>query len=287
MYKTLFSQKNRGDFMKLDKGIVYYPKNRKEQPVKWLCICAHQDDCEIMAMDGILKGYYSKKYSFALIETSDGGGSARTGEFANYTDEMMKEVRVKEQQEASEIGKYNALYMLNYSSKEIKDKDNEQIVNEYVKIIKELKPQVIYTHSILDKHPTHIGVVLKVIKALRLLPKEEQPKLFYGCEVWRGLDWIDDEKKIGFDVSRNERLQKRILDVFESQIAGGKAYTKASIGRRYQNATYYRSHSVDSYKMVCYAIDLKPLLKNPNLSVKEYALSFVEDLRKEVESVLD
>ena len=272
--------------MKLNKGNIYLPKNRKTQPVKWLCICAHQDDCEIMAIDGILKGYYSKKYSFALVETTDGGGSARTGKFADYTDEEMKQVRIKEQQAASEIGKYNSLYMLNYSSKEVKDRNNEDIVNDYLQIIKELKPQVIYTHSILDKHPTHIGVVLKVIKALRKLPKEEQPKLFYGCEVWRGLDWINDDKKIGFDVSRNEKLQKKILNVFESQIAGGKAYTKASIGRRYQNATYYQSHSVDSYKMIAYAIDMKPLLKDPQLSVKEFALSFVDDLRNEITEVL-
>ena len=273
--------------MNLKKGSIYYPKNRNNQPVKWLCIRAHQDDCEIMAIDGILKGYYSKKYSFALVETADGGGSARTGRFANFTDEEMKVVRVKEQQSASEIGKYNSLYMLNYSSKEVKDPDNNQIVDEYMKIIKELRPQVIYTHSILDKHPTHVGVALKVIKALRSLPKEEQPKLFYGCEVWRGLDWISDEKKIGFDVSRNLKLQKKLLDVFESQIAGGKEYTKASIGRRYQNATYYQSHSVDSYKMVSYAIDMKPLLQNKQLSVKEFALSFVKDLQDEISEVIE
>ena len=272
--------------MKLNKGIIYLPKNRKEQPVKWLCICAHQDDCEIMAIDGILKGYYSKKYSFALVETTDGGGSARTGKFKDYTDDEMKAVRVKEQEAASEIGKYHSLYMLGYSSKEVKDRKNPQIADEYIKIIKELKPQVIYTHSILDKHPTHIGVALKVIEAVRSLPKNEQPKLFYGCEVWRGLDWISDERKIGFDVSRNEKLQKKILDVFESQIAGGKAYTKASIGRRYQNATYYQSHSVDSFKMISYAIDLKPLLVKPNLSVKEFALSFVDDLKNEISDVI-
>ena len=268
--------------MKLNKGLIYYPKARKEGAVKWLCICAHQDDCEIMAIDGILKGYYSKKNSFALVETTDGGGSARTGEFANYTDEMMKAVRIKEQEEASEVGKYNSLYMLNYTSKEVKDKANEDIVNDYVNIIKELKPQVIYTHSILDKHPTHIGVVLKVIKALRRLDKEYRPKLFLGCEVWRGLDWISDEKKIGFDVSRNEKLQKKLLNVFKSQIAGGKEYTKASIGRRYANATYYQSHSVDRYKMVGYGIDLMPLIKNPNMSIQQYALSFVDDLRNEI-----
>lgn len=270
----------------MEKIVTYLPKNRKNQPVKWLCICAHQDDCEIMAIDGILKGYYSRKYSFALVETTDGGGSARTGKFKDYTDEEMKAVRIKEQQAAAEIGKYHSLYMLNRTSKEVKDRNNQDIIEDYVRIIKELKPQVIYTHSILDKHPTHIGVVLKVIEAVRRLPKNEQPKLFYGCEVWRGLDWISDDKKIGFDVSRNEKLQKKLLDVFESQIAGGKAYTKASIGRRYQNATYYQSHSVDSYKMISYAIDMKPLLDNPKLSVKEFALSFVDDLRNEISETI-
>ena len=31
---------------------------------------------------------------------------------------------------------------------------------------------------------------------------------------------------------------------------------------------------------------MKPLLKNPQLDVKEFALSFVDDLRKEIESNL-
>ena len=272
--------------MKLNKGQVYLPQNRNPNKVKYLCICAHQDDCEIMALDGILNGYYSKKYSFALVVTSDGAGSPRTGEFKDYTDEMMKEVRIKEQKEASEIGRYNSLYLLNYTSSEIKDKTNKVIIDEYVKIIKELKPEVIYTHSVLDKHLTHIGIALKVIEAVRCLPKEEQPKLFYGCEVWRGLDWISDDLKVGFNVSRNMKLAKKLLDVYKSQIAGGKEYTKATIGRRYQNATYFKSHSVDTYKQVSLAIDYAPLLFNKELSVKEFALSYVDKLKEEIEKNL-
>ena len=268
--------------MNLNKGQIYLPNNRNPHKVKYLCVCAHQDDAEIMAVDGILKGYYSKKFSFALIVTSDGAGSARIGAFKDYTDEMMKKVRIKEQKEASEIGRYNSLYLLNYSSEEIKDENNELIVDEYIKLIKELKPEVIYTHNILDKHPTHVGVALKVIKAVRSLPKEEQPKLFYGCEVWRGLDWISDKDKVGFNISRNEKLQKKLLNVYKSQIEGGKEYTKASIGRRYQNATYYQSHAVDSYKMISYAIDYRPLLKNKDLDVKEFALSFVDKMKEEI-----
>ncbi|MBP5216231.1 MAG: PIG-L family deacetylase, partial [Bacilli bacterium] len=166
--------------MKLTKGTIYYPKNRKSQPVKWLCVSAHQDDCEIMAIDGILKGYYSRKYSFALIETTDGAGSSRKGEFKDCSDEDMKKIRILEQQQAGEIGKYNAIYMLNYSSQEAKDERNQQIEEDYLEIIRNLKPQIIYTHSILDKHPTHVAVALKLIKALRKLPKEERPKLVYG-----------------------------------------------------------------------------------------------------------
>ena len=272
--------------MELNKGQIYFPKNRNSNKVKYLCICAHQDDCEIMAVDGILKGYYSKKYSFALVVTSDGAGSARTGAFKDYTDEMMKKVRIEEQKEASEIGRYNSLYLLNYTSQEIKNKKNDSIVNEYIKIIRELKPEVVYTHSVLDKHPTHVGVALKVIEAVRNLPKEEQPKLFYGCEVWRGLDWISDEDKIGFNISRNEKLQKKLLNVFKSQIEGGKEYTKASIGRRYQNATYYQSHSVDTFKMISLAVDYRPLLKNKNLTIKEFALSYVDKLKEEISNNL-
>ena len=272
--------------MKLNKGKIYLPKNRNKLPVKWLCICAHQDDCEIMAVDGILKGYYSKTNSFALVETTDGGGSARTGKFKDYTDAKMKQVRIKEQQAAAEIGKYHSVYMLNYSSSEAKAAKNAQITAEFAKIIKELKPEVIYTHSILDKHPTHVGVALKVIEAIRSLPKEDQPKQLYGCEVWRGLDWINDEKKVGFDVSKNPGLQKKLLDVYESQIEGGKEYTKASLGRRYQNATYFQSHSVDSYQMVSYAIDMNPLMENRMLSVTKFALSFVNDLRDEISDVI-
>ena len=273
--------------MTLKRGSIYLPKKRNNKPVKYLCICAHQDDNEIMAMDGVLKGIRSRNYSFALVVTAEGGGSARTGEFKDYTDEMMKAVRIKEQQEASEIGRYHSLYLLNYPSKDIKDKNNKDIVEEYKAIIKELRPEVIYTHSVLDKHHTHLGVAVKVIEAIRELDKEYQPKVFYGCEVWRGLDWISDERKIGFDLSKNVKFQKKILDVFKSQIAGGKEYTKASLGRRYANATYFQSHSVDTYKLVNYGIDMMPLIKDKDLSIQAFALSFVDDLRNEISNELD
>lgn len=51
--------------------------------------------------------------------------------------------------------------------------------------------------------------------------------------------------------------------------------------------TYYQSHSVDSFKMVSYAIDLLPLIKDKKLTVLQYALSFIDDLKIEIVSVLN
>lgn len=269
--------------MKPYKEIIYYPTTRNDKPVKWLCISAHPDDAEIMAVSAILNGYYSKSHSFALVVTTDGAGSARSGIYKDYTNEEMIEVRKKEQIKASELGRYHSLCMLNHSSKEAKE-NNEEIIEEYIDIIKELKPNVIYTHSILDKHPTHVAVAIKVIKALRKIDKEYRPSLFYGCEVWRGLDWIDDERKIGFDVSRNIKLQKELLRCFASQVDGGKDYLAASIGRRYQNATYFKSHNVDKCKMIEYMIDMSPSIET---SIKEYVSSFVKELQIEIDNNIE
>ena len=36
----------------------------------------------------------------------------------------------------------------------------------------------------------HVGVTLKLIEAIRALPKAARPRQVLGCEVWRDLDWM-------------------------------------------------------------------------------------------------
>lgn len=266
---------------------ILRPKSARGKKVKYLCIAAHQDDVEIMAYHGILKGLNSKSYSFSAVVTCDGGGSARSGVYASYSDDDMKQVRIKEQLKAAELGKYEHLFLLNKPSSEVKMKVNDGIIYEYIDIILMLKPEVIYTHNLLDKHPTHIGVVTKVIEALRRIDKKDRPKLVLGCEVWRDLDWVKDDRKIALDVSKRPKLAKDILNVFDSQIAGGKRYDLAAIGRRYANATFSQSHSVDTVKAITYAIDLTPLINNANMSIKDYALSFVSELENDIKAMME
>jgi hypothetical protein len=124
-------------------------------------------------------------------------------------------------------------------------------------------------------------VTLKTIQALRKLPEGERPTKVYGCEVWRDLDWLADSDKVAFDVSAHENLQAALLGVFDSQIAGGKRYDLATMGRRRANATYFASHGTDTATGMAFAMDLTPLILEPRLGVWEYVKRFLEGFSDE------
>ena len=265
-----------------EKAVVYYPQNKKEGKCAYMAISAHQHDIEIMATDGILKAFDSKDETFYAVVATDGAGSARNGLYADYTDEMMKQVRVFEQRKAAEVGAYGGLISLNYTSKEAKDAAERRMIEDFKSILTELKPKYIYTHNLCDKHDTHVGVVTKVIKAIRELDPADRPEKVYGCEVWRDLDWMLDDEKVIFDVSAHENLKAALLGVFDSQIAGGKRYDAATAGRRLANATFSASHAVDTATSLAYAMDLTPLVENPELDMAEYAVSYLDHLRADI-----
>lgn len=246
-----------------------------------LGIGAHQDDVEILGYHGILECFGSQDKWFGAVVASDGAGSARTGIYKDFTNEEMKEVRMKEQKKAAYVGDYSFLSLLKYTSAEIKG-DTPDIITDLVDIIKKARPEVIYTHNLADKHPTHVGVVKKLIKALRSMDKSYHPKKLYGVEIWRDLDWLDDDKKVKLDCSTRLNLERALLGVFDSQIEGGKRYDLATEGRRIANATYSESHAIDTTLRLMYAMDLTPLIENPDLCVKEFIINQIDDFKKAV-----
>ena len=247
-----------------------------------MAIVAHQDDIEIMAYDGILKCYNKDDQWFFGVVVTNGSGSAREGIYKQFTDQDMIEIRRKEQKEASIIGQFGALALLDYPSKQTKDGNDQEIISELEKLILVAHPDILYTHNLADKHDTHIGVAIKVIKALRNIPKEIRPKAVYGCEVWRNLDWMLDDEKVIMDVSGNAKLALDLVKVFDSQIAGGKRYDLATIGRRLANATYATSHAVDQSDALIYAMDLTPLIEDDDLDISEFVSSFIQRLDADV-----
>ena len=252
-----------------------------------LGIGAHQDDLEIMAIDGILKCFNKSDNWFTGVVVTDGGGSPRSGKFADFTDDEMKEVRVKEQKKASEIGKYSAQILLNYPSSIVKDKEDRDLIDDIRKIMGLSNPSVVYIHNLADKHSTHVSTAVKVIKAIRQLPKEKRPMKLYGCEVWRDLGWMKDDQKVAFDCSENKELQESLLSVFESQIEGGKRYDLATMGRRLANATYFASHKTDNSSGLVFAMDLSPLVHDVELDILGFINKFITGFSDDVQEMVN
>lgn len=273
--------------MKLNKNaIIYFPERNEGKnslkSITHLAIAAHQDDVEFMAYAPISDCYMSEKEKFGAVIVSDGAGSPRAGKYADFTDEDMKQVRILEQKKAADIGKYSALLMLSHPSKQIKNPEDSEITEELVRVLKETSPRYVYTHNIADKHNTHVGVAVKVINALRELEPENRPEKVFGCESWRGLDWLSDEDKVLLDTGKNPKLAMSLSSVFDSQIAGGKRYDLACEGRRLANATFLESHAVDEYKSLSYAMDLTPLMLDKSLSIVDFICGHIRKLEKEV-----
>jgi len=239
-----------------------------------LALGAHQDDLEIMAVDGILQCFQQGDKWFSGVVVTDGRGSPRSGLYGDYTDEEMHEVRIKEQKKAAVIGEYAAQVFLDYPSSAIKDVANTNPTQDIIQLSELARPDVVYTHNLADKHDTHVGVALRVIGALRELPATMRPRQLYGCEVWRDLDWMLDTDKVAFNCSAHDNLQTALMGVFDSQVSGGKRYDRATMGRRRAHATYHAAHATDVATGLVFAMDLTPLIEDP---IRDIA-SFVQDL---------
>jgi hypothetical protein len=97
----------------------------------------------------------------------------------------------------------------------------------------------------------------------------------YGCEIWRDLDWMPDNEKVALDVSARPRLAQKLLAVFKSQIAGGKRYDRAVLGRRAAHATFQASHATDTTGALTLAMDLTILAKVDSLDVEAYVRGLI------------
>ncbi len=71
--------------------------------------------------------------------------------------------------------------------------------------------------------------------------------------------------------------------VFASQIDGAKRYDLAAAGRRRANATMQAPRAVDQASQVVVAMDLSPLVHNPDIDPVRYVLAAVDRFRNEVE----
>jgi LmbE family N-acetylglucosaminyl deacetylase len=249
--------------------------------VTHLCVAAHQDDIEIMAQAGIAECHGSTARFFGGVIVTDGAGSPRSGKYEKFSDAQMCAVRREEQRTAAALGRYAIQIQLAYPSAAVKTSAVATRA-DLGKIFSSCTPQVVYLHNPADKHDTHVAVLLRCLEALRALPPGRRPRRVLGCEVWRDLDWLVEADKVALDAGREPGLAAELLKVFASQIAGGKRYDLATLGRRAANATFHTSHAADKLEAITWAMDLTPLVQDEKLDVVAFTLAYIDRLRAEV-----
>ena len=257
------------------------------QRITHVGIGAHQDDLEFMAFHGILECFADSEKWFGGVTCTNGAGSARSGPYANFTDAQMMAVRRNEQNHAAIIGQYGIMIQLDYPSSAVKSATDPALKNDLKEILTATRPEVVYTHNLADKHDTHIGVVIAALQAMRELPREQRPKIVIGCEVWRNLDWLSDTEKVLMDVSGHDNLAAALSGVFDSQIAGGKRYDLATLGRRAANATFFEAHATDKSNQLIYGMDLTSLVADESKDIVEFVCGHIERFSTDAKSRLN
>jgi LmbE family N-acetylglucosaminyl deacetylase len=247
-----------------------------------LGIGAHQDDLEFMAFHGILACYQNDAQWFGGVTCTNGSGSARTGPYAQCSDAGMMAVRRREQNAAATLGQYSVMIQLDHASSHVKNPTDTSLRKDLKTILSAARPQFVYTHNLADKHDTHLAVAIAALQAMRELPPDQRPPTVWGCEVWRGLDWLPDAEKVPMDVSGRPHLAAALNGLFDSQIAGGKRYDLATTGRRAANATFFESHATDEANQLIFGMNLSPLVQDESRDIMDYVCDSIERFKLEV-----
>jgi LmbE family N-acetylglucosaminyl deacetylase len=254
--------------------------------VTHLGVGAHPDDLEFMAFHGIIQCFHSPDQEFAGVTCTNGSGSSRAGAYKHYSDAEMVAVRREEQRQAAIVGRYAAMIQLDHPGDVAKSATDTRLRDDLTKILTHCQPRIVYTHNPADKHDAHVGVAIALIEALRALPADRRPAAVHGCEVWRNLDWLNDDEKVLHDVSGHENLAAALNGLFDSQIAGGKRYDLAVMGRRRANATFFDAHATDAATGLAFAMDLTPLVNDRSLDIIDWTLAHIKRFASDVRTRL-
>ncbi|MCF7871402.1 PIG-L family deacetylase [Candidatus Woesearchaeota archaeon] len=180
-----------------------------------LIICAHSDD-QILGAGGTIKKYNEKGYEAHTIIFS-------YGELSHFhlKKDYVKEMRIKESEEAENIIGGKGITFYDHTDGQIKNETKTKQTHKLIKQkINELKPEKIFTHSQDDIHPDHRAVYQTVLDAYNELPKKTQKNIeIYSFEISQL--WNLKKRKtpvLVIDITTQFKAKIKALHAFKSQI---------------------------------------------------------------------
>jgi len=175
-----------------------------------LALCAHNDD-QIIGAGGTLIKYAKEGYNLITVIFSHGETSLPLEK-----DEITIQTRISEAEESDKILGGKRLIFLGLKDGKITEEiDKKKIKKRVVKIIRELKPEKIFTHSSDDTHPDH-RTVYQLVKSL--IDDKMIKCDVYSFEIWTLIKMKNrDKPKMVVDVTNTFKQKIRAFKAHKSQ----------------------------------------------------------------------
>ena len=187
------------------------PEQESRRKGSILVICAHSDD-QIIGVGGAMAKYAKQGFDIHTIIMSF-GESVRP----HVKREIVTKTRIKESQKADKIIGGKGVTFLGLKENKFEQDFNERGIDKnFKKIIKNLKPTKIFTHSSDDVHPDHRATFKLVLKTYKEMDLGAE---LYTFEIWNLFNIKKRNKpKLIVDTSETFKTKMKALKSFKSQI---------------------------------------------------------------------
>lgn len=191
--------------------------------------------------------------------------------------ELVK-IREDEEIEFARQAGFAAVALLGFSSAQLKNAADAGPTEALADLLRKATPAVVFTHSPLDGHPSHLAGLARLLGAYELMPRHHQPKQLLGGEVWQSLSALPAGLVHSKPIANIEHLTK-LVKVYESQNSAQR-YDVGLPGRWRANATFANPHQSCRADGVALYVDLTPLLGQPPTALFDFVDNIYEQARR-------
>ncbi|WP_424412278.1 PIG-L deacetylase family protein [Paenisporosarcina sp.] len=141
------------------------------EPIQNVVVFAPHVDDETIGLGGTIKKYTDQQTKVHIVNVTDGGKSNR--HVSNLSDIRKQELKL-----IQPILGITSLSFLDYPDGQV---NTIQSSEDFVKVLEELKPEIVYTTSFIDAHTDHTATAHLLADALK--NSKHQPKLIRQYEI--------------------------------------------------------------------------------------------------------